>query len=123
MAHTVLPTKHPNLAHVRISGDLTRDDMTCDAELGLGQGKPVYVIVETVDMNTHFPDDFVDLARAGFLVNPDLQHMAVVTTSSLLRSVALAAATLASSRDRMSTYASIAEAEARLTAMIKRRGL
>lgn len=123
MAHTIIRTTHPNLAHIRITGDLTHEDMTCDAELGLGTGKPIYVLCDTLNMKLQLSDDFIDSARVGFLVNPDLQHMAIVTKSSLLRGVGLVAATLSARREKMSMHESTAEAEAHLMALIRRRGL
>lgn len=123
MAHTIVPAKHPHIAHIRITGDLTPDDMTCDAELGLGSGKPVFVICDVLNMNLHFPDAFVENARTGFLVHPDLQHVAVITKSKLIRSVGLAAAALSARRDRVSMHDSEDDAEAHLLGMIKRRGL
>jgi hypothetical protein len=123
MAHTIVPAKHPHIALIRITGDLTSEDMTCDSELGLGTGKPIFVICDVLNMNMHFPDAFVDSARTGFLVNPDLQHLAVVTKSKLIRSVGLAAAALSARRDKMSMHDSEVDAEAYLLGMIKRRGL
>lgn len=123
MAHTVLPIKHPNIAHIQMYGDITPEDMTCDAKLGLGTGKPIYVVVEILNINTHLPDEFIDTARVGFLVHADLAHMAVVTKSSLLKSLALIGATLSMQRDKTSTHDSVESAEAHVLAMIKRRGL
>lgn len=123
MAHTIVPARHPHIAYIRMTGDLTHEDMTCDAELGLGTGKPVFVICDVLNMNMTLPDTFVDSARAGFLVNPDLQHLAVVTKSKLIRSVGLAAAALAGHREKISMHDTPEEAEAHLLGMIKRRAI
>lgn len=123
MAHTIVPTKHPHIAHIKMSGDLTHEDMTCDAELGLGQGKPIFVICDLQRMNLNFPDTFVEHARISFIINPDLQHVAVITMSKLMRSVALTAAALSERRAKISMHDSEADAEAHLMGMIKRRGL
>lgn len=123
MAHTVLPTKHPNIAHIQMLGALTHEDMTCDAELGLGTGKPIFLLCDTLHMSLQLPEGFFDSARIGFLVHPDLQHLAVVTNSKLLKGVGLAAATLSSRREKMSMHDSIEDAEAHVLAMIKRRGM
>lgn len=123
MAHTIVPAKHPHIAHICITGDLTSEDMTCDTELRLGTGKPIFVMCDILNMNLHLPDSFVDSARTGFLVHPDLQHVAVITKSKLIRSVGLAAAALSARRDRVSMHDSEDEAEAHLLGMIKRRGL
>jgi hypothetical protein len=123
MAHTVLPGKHPNIAHLQISGTVTAEDMTCDAALGLGTGKPVYMLLEVLNINRTLPDDFAETTRIGFLVHPDLQHMAVVTESNLIRSAALIGATIASRREKTSVHSTMADAEAHLLAMIKRQGV
>ena len=123
MAHTVLPARHPNIAHIQMSGDIMPEDMTCERELGLGTGKPVYVLLEILNVNSHLPDHLVDTARIGFLVHPDLQHMAVVTKSSLIKSLALIGATLSTRRDKASLHDTVSEAEAHVLGMIKRQGL
>lgn len=123
MAHTVVPNRHPNIAHLQYYGDVMPEDMTCDAKLGLGTGKPVYVLLEILNVNTHLHDDFVDTARIGFLVHGDLAHTAVITKSALIKSMALIGATLSSRRDKISIHNTLAEAEAHLLALIKRRGL
>ena len=120
MAHTVLPARHPDIAHIQMSGSITSEDMTCDAKLGLGTGKPVYVLLEILNINRTLPDNFADTARIGFLIHPDLAHMAIVTKSGLLRSVALIGATLASRRDKTSVHDTVTDAEAHLLGMIKR---
>ncbi len=123
MAHTVLPAKHPSIAYLQMSGDIAPEDLTCDAELGLGAGKPIYVVLEVLNINSHLPDNFVDTARVGFLVHPDLQHMAVVTKSNLIKSMALIGATLSTRRDKTSVHDTVADAEAHVLGMIKRQGL
>ena len=123
MAHTIIPTKHPHIAHIKMSGDLTYEDMTCDTELGLGQGKPIFVICNLQRMNLNLPDTFVEHARMSFIINPDLQHVAVITTSKLMRSVALTAAALSARRAKISVHDSEADAEACLMGMIRQKGL
>ena len=123
MAHTVLPAKHPNIAHIQYYGDVVPEDIMCDAELGLGTGKPIYVVLEVLNVNTHLPDNFVDTARGGFLVHPDLRHMAVVTKSSLIKSMALIGATLSRRREKTSVHDTIADAESHVMGMIKRQGI
>ena len=120
MPHAVLPSMHPNIAHVQMSGTVTPEDMTCDAELGLGTGKPVYVLLEILNINKNLPDNFSHNSQIGFLVHSDLQHMAVVTKSGLLRSITLIGATLASRRDKISLHDTVPEAEVYLLALIKR---
>lgn len=123
MAHKVIPNPHLHIAHIQFSGDLTPEDMTCAAELGLGKGQPRYVVLEVLNINRDLPDSFIETARIGFLIHPDLKHMAVVSKSGLLKSLALMSATLSEQRDKISVHDTVAAAEAHLLAMIRRHRL
>lgn len=123
MAHEVVPSPHRNLAHLRLFDDLQPEDMLCDAELGLGTGKPVFILIDATRMNPRLPEGFLEQARSSFLVHPDTQHLALVVHSGLLKSVALMAVKLTGRRDRFSLHETVAAAENHLMRLIRQHGL
>jgi hypothetical protein len=123
MAHEVVPSPHRNLAHLRIFDDLLPSDMTCDAELGLGSDRPVYILVDIAQLESRMPDDFFEVAQRGFLVHPDTRHMALVIRSALLRSIALMTIRPMGHMHRVSLHDTVAEAETHLIGLIRREGL
>lgn len=123
MARDILSASHPNIAHMRISGMLTHDDMHCDKELGLGTGKPVAVLLDVTAMKLDLPEDFLAGASTSFLINPDLMHLALVIKSPLLRSVALMIGRFTQRKDMMSLHDTTADAEMHLLAILRRKGL
>ncbi|MCU0475122.1 MAG: STAS/SEC14 domain-containing protein [Anaerolineae bacterium] len=114
MAHTVRPTQHPQCVQIEIHGELTFDDMTCSAELGLGQGQPRWVLLDVSEMDVALPEHFIEASRKSWFMHPDLVHMAVYTRSSLLGSAARMIAKLTRSRERMTIHDSREKAEAHL---------
>jgi hypothetical protein len=106
MARKIVETNDPRLSQIEIHGELTHEDMTCDSELGLGRGKPMWVLLDVTHMSVALPEDFLDASRKSWFMNPDLQHMAVYTRSSLLAGVASMIAKLTRRKDKLSVHTS-----------------
>ncbi len=123
MAHEVVTSSHPNMVRMRIYDALTLADMACDAELGLGHGRPVFILSDVTAMATQLPEGFLDGARRSFFVNPEVQHLALVLRSSLLRSVALMVANMTGRRDHISLHDTVDAAEVHLMGLIRQQGL
>lgn len=114
MARKIVETNDPRLSQIEIHGELTFEDMTCDSELGLGKGNPMWVLLDVTQMSVALPEDFLDASRKSWFMNPDLQHMAVYTRSSLLAGVASMIAKLTRRKDKLSVHTSYDAAMAHL---------
>lgn len=122
MGHYFVPTKHPNLVQMKITGHLNYEDMTCEDELGLNE-KPVWVILDVIGMNISLPEGFLSGARHSWFVNPNTQHLALVVSSGFIKSVGLMVAKVTRRRDRLTVYDSVEAAETHLLGLIQKSGL
>jgi hypothetical protein len=104
MAHEILPGPTANILLMRLYGELTKDDLLCDDELHLNEGQPMYVLVDASDMDIGLPAGFMDGKRESFFLNPNLQHVALYTTSWLLNSAAKMLGKITRQRDKLSVH-------------------
>lgn len=88
----------------QLEGELTREDMTAADALGLNQGKPVFVLLDTTKLNIGLPVDFMDGAKQSYFTHPNLQHLALYTTSSMLGSIGRMVAKLTGKKDHLSVH-------------------
>lgn len=119
MGRQIIQMSHPNIRYIAILGELTHEDMTCDAELDLDKGTPVWVLLDVSKMSVALPDHFLDGARHSFFMNPNLQHLAIYCESALLRSVALMVAKLTRRKDKLSVYSTLEKANEFLLSAVK----
>lgn len=89
---------------MRLYGELLKEDLLCDDELGLNDGQPVLVLVDASEMDIGLPAGFMDGKRESFFMNPNLQHVALYTTSWLLTSVAKMLGKLTRQREKLSVH-------------------
>lgn len=122
MAHEILVSPHPAIAHMRIYSTLMLEDMMCDDELGLSES-PRAVLCDLIDMEVWLPEGFIEGARKSFFVHPHMLHLALVLTSPMLRSVALMISKLTSQRDKLTIHPTVAAAEAHLLGVLRRQAL
>jgi len=104
MAHEIQPGPQPNIVLMRLYGELTKEDLLCDQELGLNDGKPMFVLVDVSEMDIGLPASFMDGKRESFFMNPNLQHVSLYTTSWLLSSAARMLGKLTRQRDKLSVH-------------------
>jgi|GEM_PF-809536 len=114
MGHKIVHSNHANVRQIEIIGELTHADMTCDVELDLDKGAPIWLILDVSNMSVALPDQFLDGARHSFFMSPNLQHMAIYCRSGLLRSVALMIAKLTHRKEKMSVHATLEQAQLHL---------
>jgi hypothetical protein len=119
MAYVVSPGPHPNIALMRIWGDLQHEDMKPNNELGLNEGRPIYILLDVSEMNVGLPDGFLDGARNSFFIHPNMAHMALFSTSSMLNSIAMMVAKLTGRPGKMSIHNNYDSAFKHLQDMIK----
>lgn len=123
MGRKIVETNHPNLSWIEIHGELTYEDMTCEEELGLTTGKPMWVLLDVSDMTITLPEHFLDSSRKSFFLSENLQHMAIYCRSSLLRNVALMIAKLTRRGTKLSVYDTAEKAEGHLRTLIEKSGI
>ena len=123
MGRQIIATNHPNIRQIEIHQELTHDDMTCDADLDLDKGFPIWILLDVSDMSITLPDEFIDGARHSFFMSPNLQHMAIYCRSALLRSVALMVAKLTRRKEKLSVHATMEQAQAHLRAHMEKNGI
>jgi hypothetical protein len=104
MAHEVLPRPLPDIAILRIYGELTHDDMTCDEELGINDGRRFYLLIDTNEMQVGLPDQFMDGAKRSWFMHANLIHMSMAMDSMMLRMVAKMVSKVTRRQDKMSLY-------------------
>jgi hypothetical protein len=104
MAHEILPGPTENILLMRLYGELTKADLLCDDELHLNEGKLMYVLVDASDMDIGLPAGFMDGKRESFFLNPNLQHVALYTTSWLLNSAAKMLSKITRQREKLSVH-------------------
>ncbi len=104
MAHEIEAGPEPNIRLMRLKGELLRSDLLCDDELGLNTGDPVFVLVDASEMDIGLPAGFMDGKRESFFMNPNLQHVALYSTSWLLNSAAKMLGKLTRQRDKLSVH-------------------
>jgi hypothetical protein len=104
MSHEILPGPNANIVIFRLIGDLTYADMTCDQELGLNDGRPLYVLLDGAKTNVGLPEQFLDGAKRSWFVNENLAHLALYLESSLLRTIGLMVAKMTRRSDKLSLH-------------------
>jgi hypothetical protein len=104
MAHEIQPGPQSNILLLRLYGELTKEDLLCDDELGLNDGKTLFVLVDASDMDIGLPAGFMDGKRESFFLNPNLQHVALYTTSWLLSSAARMLGKITRQREKLSVH-------------------
>jgi hypothetical protein len=106
MPHEISPGPKPNILIFRVTGELNYHDMTCDEELGLNQGRPLYVLMDGSKMQVGLPENFLEGAKNSFFINPNLVHMALYLESQLLRTIANMVAKVTRRREKLSLHPS-----------------
>lgn len=101
-----------------ITGEVNYEDMTCDDELRLNEGRPMYVMLDASKMAVGLPQDFLDGARQSFFASENLVHLAIYLESALLRNMALMVAKVMRRKEKMTLHQSRAEAIAHLEQLI-----
>ena len=104
MAHEIEAGPESNIRLMRLQGELLKADLLCDDELGLNTGDPVFVLVDASEMDIGLPAGFMDGKRESFFMNPNLQHVALYSTSWLLNSAAKMMGKLTRQRDKLSVH-------------------
>ncbi|MBZ0288539.1 MAG: hypothetical protein K8I30_13060 [Anaerolineae bacterium] len=104
MAHEIQAGPESNIRLMRLIGELLREDLMCDDELGLNSGERMYVLVDASEMDIGLPAGFMDGKRESFFMNPNLAHVAVYSTSWLLNSAAKMLGKLTRQRDKLSVH-------------------
>lgn len=83
--HTVTHDAHCDLAILTYTGDLEAAELPIDDELRLNAGHKVYILVDVSGMNNGLPDGFLETIQRSFVIHPNIGHIAVYITSSVLR--------------------------------------
>jgi hypothetical protein len=104
MAYEILPGPHPDIRVMKVMDDLTYEAMTADEELGLNQGRPMWVLLDVSQMNAGLPEDFLSGARHSYFVNPNLAHLSLYIKSSILRTIATMVAKVTRRKDKLSLH-------------------
>jgi hypothetical protein len=123
MAHTISPGPHPNITTIRIYDELQRDDLTCTDELGLNEGRPLYILVDVSEMDRGLPAGFLDGERQGFFLHPNTAHIALFTNSMMLDTAGRMIAKLTRQKDKLTVHKTREEALAHLTTLVAQAGL
>jgi hypothetical protein len=119
MGRQIIPTNHPSIRQIAIQGELNYEDMTCEADLDLDKGVPIWVILDVASMSVTLPEHFLDGARQSFFMNPNLQHMAIYCQSAFLRTLALMVAKLTRRKEKLSVHDSLEKAEAHIRKLLQ----
>jgi hypothetical protein len=119
MAHQITPGPNANIKICTITESLNHDDMTCEADLGLNDGMPLYVLLDVSQMDVGLPPNFLDGAKHSFFLHPNLIHMAMYTKSSLLTTVGKMVAKLTHRQEKLSIFTSYEDAINHLMSMAK----
>jgi hypothetical protein len=104
MAHEIEAGPESNIRLMRLQGELLKADLLCDDELDLNSGTPIFVLVDASEMDIGLPAGFMDGKRESFFMNPNLQHVALYSTSWLLNSAAKMLGKLTRQRDKLSVH-------------------
>ncbi len=123
MTHEISAGPHPNLILVRIYDEISHDDLGMNAELGLGSGKPVYLLVDASEMAFGVPENFLDAARQSPYSHPDVKHTAIVLKPGPILALARVVPKLTRQQNKVSTYTSAQDALAYLMTLIRQAGL
>lgn len=106
MAHHITVGPRPNIKICTITESLNHDDMTCEDDLGLNEGTPLYVLLDVSAMNLGLPEQFLDGAKHSFFIHPNLVHMAMYTDSNLLTHIGNMVAKLTQRQEKLSIHSS-----------------
>ncbi len=123
MAHEISTGPHPNLVVIRIYGELEAADLNVNSELGLGSGRPIYLLADLSRMGLGIPENFLDSARKSAFSHPDVKHTAVYLKSGAIAALAKAVSKLTRQQDKVTSLTSYEEAESHLLKLIRQAGL
>lgn len=104
MARRIYEGPKPNIVIVKLINEMTLEDMTCDAEIGLNKGQPLYVLLDSTGLDGVAPDGFLDGAKRSFLTNKNLVHMALYVESPAMRMIAHMVAKLTRVQHKISLH-------------------
>src|SRR5258708_25213727 len=62
MPHEITSGPQPNIVILRVYGDLTKDDLSVNEELGLNAGHVIYLLADLSKMSLGIPDNFLTTA-------------------------------------------------------------
>ncbi len=110
MAHRIERGPRADILIFCFIGDLEHPDMAADQELGLNQGRPLYVLADASQMTVVLPGNFLNGARHSWFVNPNMRHAAFYSDSTMLHAIAQLVAKVTGHEDRLSRHHSYQEA-------------
>ncbi len=114
MPHEITSGPQPNIVILRVYGDLTKDDLSVNEELGLNAGHVIYLLADLSKMSLGIPDKFLTTARQSAFSHPDVKHVAVYATSTMLTSLAKVVTKLARKQEKVTFYWKFEDALAQL---------
>jgi hypothetical protein len=123
MAHEMLPGPHPNISVIRLIGEMAKTDFAISDELGLPGGRSTYLLIDTSSFNLGLPDNFLELSRNSYLLDPNFKHAAVYAPTVWIRSLGNMVAKLTRQRHKLSMHDSFESAMAHLQEMVRQAGL
>ncbi len=119
MAHIITLGPHPDIVLMDIIENLEYADMMADEELGLNEGKPLYVMLDVSKMIVGLPEKFLEGARQSFFINDNLIHMSMHVESNVLRTLANMVAKVTNRKNKLSLHDSREKAIAHLLGLIE----
>jgi hypothetical protein len=123
MTHEMLPGPHPNISVARLLGEIGSEDFAISDELGLPEGRSAYLPVDTSRISLGLPDNFLELSRNSYLLDPNFKHAAVYASSGWVRSMGNMIAKLTRQRHKLSMHDSYESAMAHLQNLVRQAGL
>jgi hypothetical protein len=108
--YSVAPGNHPNVYVLTYSENLAAEELLIDDELHLNEGRDIYLLVDLSSMNNGLPEGFLDAVQRSFVVHPHTAHIAVYTTSMLLRTAAGMVTKVTRMNGKITTHSTYEEA-------------
>ncbi len=104
MAHRIEPGPRADIVIFYFIGDLEHPDMAADEEMGLNQGRPLYVLADALQMTVVLPENFLNGARHSWFTNPNMRHAAFCSNSVMLHAIAQLVAKVTRREDHLSRH-------------------
>lgn len=122
MAYDIKAGAYANMYILTYTGLLENDDLLISNELHLGEGQPIYLLVDLRNMSDGLPDRFLETVVQSYVTHPNLAHLATCTNSRLLRMAAFMVTKVTRTSDRLTIHDTYEAAETRLIEEMKRDG-
>jgi hypothetical protein len=122
MAYAIKAGAYADMYILTYTGNLETEDLLVSNELHLNEGRPIYLLVDILNMNDGLPDRFLETIMQSYVTHPNLGCLAACMTSKLLRMTAGMVIKVTRRADKITVHDTFEAAEKALIEAMKQDG-